>query len=377
MQLTDLGPVDGFALSRLHARLSIVETDALAREAIVTAARQLSPDGTVVLILGREQAAEVVAAIVSRRTDVAGTRLRSTQADLTTTAGQIGDQATLLVDSRVRLAEFEEQLVWLSQAGAELEQARAALHSAERDAARAGAAVQRVLAQRAEVDEAVRGIREGAPAGDADEELEAQVAEVQRVLDQTEAQRRARATDADLGVTLAESHLRRAEDEMRKLHQRIAGPEPGDAERSLEERGERLRSRVLEAEQACDRAEEAHRVALGAREEAARQLDALEADGAGPADVVRSLRAVGSLDARGPIPVLFAEPFELDEPAELAAVIEELIELSLRTQVLYLTAHPDVLGWARALPSSVGSLVLPGRPVAARDPSTGREPIHT
>jgi hypothetical protein len=376
MQLTELGPINGFALSRIHARLSIVEADGPARAALVAATHRLSPDGPVVLILGPDQAAEVVAAISRRRATASGARLRSAEGAVAATASRIGDQATLVVDGRARLAEFEEQLLWLTQASAEVEQARASLLAAERDAARARAAVERVLAQRSEVDDAVRTVRERVARGEADEELEAQAAEVQRVLDETEAERRARATDADLGMTLAESELRRAEDEMRVLHERMAGPDPGDAERFLEERGEQLRSRVLEAEDACDRAEEAHRVALAAREEALRQAGAPVGDAA-PADVVRSLRAVGSLDARGPIPVLFDEPFELDQPAELAAVIQELLELSLHTQVLYLTAQPDVLAWARALPGLSGALVVPETSAPARDPSTGREPIHT
>jgi hypothetical protein len=376
MQLTELGPINGFALSRIHARLSIVEADGATRGAFVAAARQLSPDGAVVLILGSNQAEEVVAAISRRRASVTGARLRSAEGAVAATASRIGAQATLVVDGRARLAEFEEQLVWLTQASAEVEQARDSLVAAERDAARARAAVERVLAQRTEVDDAVRTVRERLAHGEADEELEAQVAEVQRVLDETEAERRSRATDADLGMAVAESQLRRAEAEMRVLHERIAGPDPGDAERFLEERGEQLRSRVLDAEQACDRAEEAHRVALAAREEAQRQFDAPDGD-AGPADVVRSLQAVGSLDARGPIPVLFDEPFELDQPAELAAVIQELLDLSRHTQVVYLTAQPDLLAWAEALPALSGARVVPESSAPARDPSAGRQPIHT
>jgi hypothetical protein len=341
MQLTDLGPIDGFALSGLHVRLSFIEGDAPARRALVAAARQTSPDGTVVLILGPDQAAEVAAAIDRSRTGAVGARLRA--------AGR----------------------------STEVERARAALGAAQREAARTRAAVERVLAQRSEVDEAVRSVRERIAAGETDDELEAQVAEVQRVLDQTEAERRARATDADLSASLAEAELRRAEDEMRELHERIAGPDPGDAERSLEERGERLRSRVLDAEQACDRAEEAHRAALAAQEDAIRQADAPDSGGAGPADVVRSLHALGSLDARGPIPVLFDEPFEFDDPGEIAAVIAALTELSLQTQVLYLTANPDLLAWATTLPGPSGALIVPGRPAPVRNPSTGREPIHT
>jgi hypothetical protein len=377
MQLTDLGPIDGFALSRFHARLSVVEADGPARSALVMAARRLSPDGTVVLILGSDQADEVGAAIARRRAGASGARVRSAEGAVAATASRIGEQATMVVDGRARLAEFEEQLLRLTQASAEVERARASLGAAEQGAARARAAVDRVLAQRTEVDDAVRSVRERLANGEADDELEAQVAEVQRVLDQTEAERRARATDADLGVTLAESELRRVEDEMRVLHERIAGPDPGDAEQSLEERGERLRSRVLDAEQGCDRAEQAHRVALAAREDALRQAGAPEAVRAGPADVVRSLRAVGSLDARGPIPVLFDEPFALDEAAELAAALDELLELSRHTQVLYLTANPELLAWAKALPERSGSLVVPERPAPSSDPSTGREPIHT
>ena len=164
---------------------------------------------------------------------------------------------------------------------------------------------------------------------------------------------------------------------MRELHERIAGPDPGDAERSLEERGERLRSRVLDAEQSCDRAEEAHRAALAAREDAIREADAPDAGGAAPADVVRSLHALGSLDVRGPIPVLFDEPFEIDDPGEIAAVIGGLIELSLHTQVLYLTAKPELLAWAKTLSGQSGALIVPGGPRPVRDPATGREPIHT
>jgi len=376
MQLTELGPINGFALSRLHARLSIVEADGQARDALVTAARYLSPDGAVVLILGSDQAEEVVAAISRRRASVTGARLRSAEGAVAATASRIGEQATLVVEGRARLAEFEEQLLWLTEASAEVEQARASLLTAERDTARARAAVERVLAQRTEVDDAVQSVRERLAQGEADEELEAQVEEVQRVLDQTEAERRTRATDADLGMTLAESQLRRAEDEMRVLHERMAGPDPGDAERFLEELGEHLRSRVLDAEQACDRAEEAHRAALAAREEVLRQADAPERD-AGPADVVRSLHAVGSLDARGAIPVLFDEPFELDRQEQLAAVIPELLELSRHTQVLYLTAKRELLAWAKTLSGLSGALVVAESPAPAHDPSTGQKPIHT
>ena len=91
---------------------------------------------------------------------------------------------------------------------------------------------------------------------------------------------------------------------------------------------------------------------------------------------MRSLRAVGSLDARGPIPVLFDEPFDLDQPAELAAAFDELLELSRHTQVLYLTANPDLLAWAKALPERSGSLVVPSAPAPsatlrrAESPST-------
>ena len=201
MQLTDLGPIDGFALSRLHARLSVVEADGPVRAALVTAARRLSPDGTVVLDPGLRSGGRGC-----RRHHPAPGRARP---------GRVC--APPRAPSRPPPARSASRPRWWSTAGPVWRSSRSSCSGSPRraprssgrgppsvppsdDAARARAAVERVLAQRTEVDDAVRSVRERLANGEADDELEAQVAEVQRVLDQTEAERRARATDADLGV---------------------------------------------------------------------------------------------------------------------------------------------------------------------------------